>query len=304
MANLEILKGKLYSRGKQFTNFRSIDDDTIDFLDTNSQRFRDNFGISIESNQRLDLYIKALTFLGSTQASFLLKSFDERILFLIKTVDPNIEHYRLFLNSELMPISEIESEEDEEVQKKKNTIRAMQLNMYRKKVRNALGFFDGKLLIYEKKYFDKFLKNHELIGDIRNDFTKELLTVGNNGTGLEEISSEDFQRINSKVMEWISIMGGNATYQASAFQLLFQYRLLGVNRWSEKILFFVLAIDSNLDALRIYEEECYWDKAKKRIIDKLGFFNKDLLTIEREIDKNFLHLDIGAEWKFTKKNSD
>lgn len=49
-----------------------------------------------------------------------------------------------------MPISEIESEEDEEVQKKKNTIRAMQLNMYRKKVRNALGFFDGKLLIYEK----------------------------------------------------------------------------------------------------------------------------------------------------------
>lgn len=188
--------------------------------------------------------------------------------------------------------------------KRKILFEQCSLTCIEKKVRNALGFFDGKLLIYEKKYFDKFLKNHELIGDIRNDFTKELLTVGNNGTGIEEISSEDFQRINLKVMEWISIMGENATYQASAFQLLFQYRLLGVNRWSEKILFFVLAIDSNLDALRIYEEECYWDKAKKRIIDKLGFFNKDLLTIEREIDKNFLHLDIGAEWKFTKKNSD
>ena len=56
---------------------------------------------------------------------------------------------------------------------------------------------------------------------------------------------------------------------------------------SQQLALFVLLVDSDLDMLRIYEEESMMPRVKERIIEEFGYFNTELLALERKYHKRF-----------------
>ena len=53
------------------------------------------------------------------------------------------------------------------------------------------------------------------------------------------------------------------------------------------VLFFILAVDPELDYLNIYDDECMWDKIEERIREEKEYFNKDLIFVEKDYCEAF-----------------
>ena len=54
-----------------------------------------------------------------------------------------------------------------------------------------------------------------------------------------------------------------------------------------QLIFLILASDPNLDALKIYEEESRMPNVEKRIKEEFGYYNPELLTLEKKFHKRF-----------------
>ena len=65
---------------------------------------------------------------------------------------------------------------------------------------------------------------------------------------------------------------------------------------------FILMVDSNLDMLRIYEEESMMPNIRQRITEEFGYFNMDLLALERKFHKRFCPDKKLSVWSKTKKD--
>ena len=62
----------------------------------------------------------------------------------------------------------------------------------------------------------------------------------------------------------------------------------------------ILLTDSNLDMLRIHEEESMMNITKERIIEQFGYFNTELLVLERKFHNRFCPDKELSIWSMTK----
>ena len=73
----------------------------------------------------------------------------------------------------------------------------------------------------------------------------------------------------------------------AAYSVTEQKKLLGISGIAEQLVLFILLVDSDLDMLRIYEEESIMQNVAARIIEQFGYYNQELLTLERKFHRRF-----------------
>ena len=230
---------------------------------------------------RLTRYIQTLVYLTNPLIHMDLKTYDERILYLIMSADPELVSFKEFLKTTLTPKSTIEAETDPKVKQQLIHQREAEVLDLQSRIREKLGFYDSKLVRYEEYYFKKFLSSKVLINKVTQDNISKLLRITPFIKTLTSVTDERFQELQEKAQNWISITNCENDLYTAAYSCLNQSDTIGLNSIIEELVFFILIGDPNLDALRIYEEESRTEDMQNRCIETFNYFNSNLFTLEK-----------------------
>jgi GTPase SAR1 family protein len=79
--------------------------------------------------------------------------------------------------------------------------------------------------------------------------------------------------------------------KVATYSVINQKKLLGISGMAEQLALFILLVDSELDMLRIYEEESMMSEVERRIKEQFGYYNPELLNL----DYRYRMMDAHAE---------
>ena len=175
--NLETLRKQFHSRSVTFQNFNSITNEDITRIRelVNARCPKQESTKTQEINQGLNNYINTLRYLTNPTISLELKTFDEKVLFLILSCDPDLETIKMFLSSDITPTSYIEDEENEKKKQELTNKRRQELNAYTTEVRKKIGFCDTQLIKYESLLHRGLLKEQGLVSGVKKRYLNSLL---------------------------------------------------------------------------------------------------------------------------------
>jgi len=216
-------------------------------------------------------------------------------------IDPNLVTFKEYLKIDLISMKEIDKIEDENIRNYLKTIRKQTISAYENTVREKIGFFDIKLLKYEEMFFNKFFNEKELITEVKNNNQDNLMIKAKALKDFNSISDERYEELVSIANNWLSLVPEKYNFKVASYSVTNQKKLLGITNSTEQLTLFILLIDSNLDMLRIYEEESMMKNIKERIIEEFGYFNIELLVLERKFHDRFCPDKKLSIWSKTKK---
>lgn len=305
MVLVEHNKTKLYQRENCSKNFLEISEEQLLELSKKVYRMQEKTEeqSSLKSSRVINLerYQRALLYLTSPQIHLELKTFDERMAYLIMMADPNLVTFKEFLKLDLISISEISKVEDEKERNRLKEMRKQTIATYETIVREKIGFFDVKLLKYEELFFKRFFSEKELITEVGNNNHAMLMLKAKTLKNFNGISDERFDELTYIAQTWHSLVQEKNNLKVAAYSVANQKQLLGINTSAEQLALFILLMDSELDMLRIYEEESMIPNVRKRIIEQFGYYSEDLLSLERKFHDRFCPDKQISEWSDTKK---
>lgn len=266
-------KNMLYSRGKEFNGFESLTDEDqkriLEFAQMKIQDFKKSSITGIKTNR--DLYIETVEALVKPGIYQRLKNFDEKIFFLINVVDPKLKCYN----------ASIQTADNEDLERS---------------MTKAAGFYDKNLISYEDTYRKKFVKDQEFAQDIKKNYLNRIFIFLRPTYTFDKIKPERYQQIEELAKNWIASVNNPKDANSLAYSIFKQSNLLPVKSLEEIVCLFILCIDPDLNALRIYEEESDTAKLIERSISELGFYNKDLIEKEKTFHKVFMPNKVVSEW--------
>lgn len=272
---LERLQNKIFSQKREFKRFENISSEKFKELLIKAIAFNKKkiiYNYHCASSQELYFYTELLQYLTKPNIFEEFSSFDEKILFLIFCIDPECIIYRSYLKQE----------------NKNWTI----------KVREQIGICDKKLLVFEKEFVNKYF----LVTEVNIDHSRLLLLLSKNIQNFNDIDDISFNKIKEILICWQEIPNNQKDYKTSAYNVLYQSRLLNLNGIKEKIIFFIMSIDPNLRMLQIYNDECMIERIEKACIDEFGFYSQELIRLESLYHSKFCHdLEIDTWTKQKKK---
>lgn len=281
--NLDTLKNQFHSRSVSFQDFKNITNEDVarirELINAKLPKIENTK--TYDRNQGLDNYINTLRYLTNPTISQELKTFDERILFLILSCDPDLNHYYRFLESDITPASYIEDEENEKKKQELRNKRKQEINSYSTEVRTRTGFYDSKLLRYESLLHRKLLKQVGFYSDIKLPSLKVLLSRSEGIENINGISAISLERLQSIKERWLKEAKDPSDLNSLAYNLLKSFKELHIYTVEEQVLTFILIADPELDLLRIFEEESNYKEMEKRAKQELGFYNKGLIKVEQ-----------------------
>lgn len=277
--NINLLENSIFRDDSRFNCFKDIDEETKQKITLLAQKFiNTKFG-----DNKLENYLEVLLFLNSSRGRFstnpnghtlFFRTYDEVVLFYIYCCDPDLITYKnsIFLD---------------------NNSQSYINNATRKE----LGFYNEKLLKYEKILFLETTKN--LVTGVRNKNTAYLTLIISTTHSFEKTTPERFSEIKLLAEKWIKNQIKGTELQTCSYNLVNQSDLLKLNSVEEKVIFFISALDPELEALSIYEEESRISSLKKRINEVLGFYYDNLFKLEQLYSKKFIPEKDSYSW--TKK---
>lgn len=290
-SEIEIVRKRLYANDVHFKGFQHIDEETLkkikDLVKKEKKQFISNSSFPSLISNRMTEYIAVMRYLGSTLTNQNLPTYDEKIVFLIEALDPNLEMYKYYLSLPIILKSQIVAEENEI--KKLTLMHSFdnQVGMFESKIRLKMGFFDQKLLNYEAKYFKKIKCHDELITDVKQAYFIKLNTLFNGIKDFNGITKKENDNLIIKAIEYEEKYG-HPDANTLAYQLIYQADLLQLNNMKERVIFFILLIDKDLKLLDIYNNSSTWDDIKAKSLEEFGFYNKDLITLEKRYQEMFV----------------
>ncbi len=288
--SIQTEQNRLYGREKDFKGF-SLSREQLVNIKNNISHFNNRYG----TNNKLNLYIKVLQFLNSPQANLVLKSFDEKLVFLIQTIDPNLEMYMEYANTEIIKKSEI-TKAKESKQQSLIKARNAQLQAFERKIREKFGFYDNKLISYEGKYLRTLKSSNKIVNNVKQDYTSSLLSKTSFVHDFSNVSVEEFKKINEKAQFYLTKAEDPKNINTLAFNLLTRNTFLYYRSIEELFALFIAIIDPNLDILRIYEEESLVKEVQRRISEEIGFYTEDLIRLEKEYHRHFCPEKKISDW--------
>ena len=236
----------------------------------------------------LDRYEKTLQYLTNPFIHLEFKTFDERIAYLIMATDPYLVIFKEYLKTNIPSMNEINNTEDSHERANLIMKRNMAISEYERNVRDKVGFYDPKLVKYEELYFKRYFGNKELITDSKMNSNDALSFMARCLPRFKSISDERYEELKEIAQYWLSCASDyKDIYNAAAYSILNQKKLLGLKNVEEQLALFVLIVDSELDMLRIFEEESKMSEVEQRIKEQFGSYNKDLLSLERKFHCRF-----------------
>lgn len=276
-----------YSKNSYFHDLSEITTEKIKEIQENATFFtqevkkRNKFN-QLNNTQSI-LYQEAIFYVTKDR----LKTFDEKIIFLILLLDPELTMLKIYQSINIPSKKAIEkkliSEEKYKlIEERKNKILELE-----EKIRKQLGFCDINLINYENIYYKKFIKDSKLLKNIEVNLVDELLNFSIFIESFNQITEEDFKRLNNQAQLWISTSIEPQNFKTAAYNILKQRNLLNIKNKEEMLLLFILIIDPELTMLTIYEEESKDEEIAKRAEEELGFYNKNLIYLEKLYKKKF-----------------
>ena len=240
-----------------------------------------------ERLSKLERYQKTLLYLTSPQIHLEYKSFDEKLAFLIMVVDPELVTYKEFLKINLMSSSELFKVEDRKERERLMDLRNQTVSGYESTVREKIGFYDPRLLKYEELFFKKFYNDKELVTDVRMNNQDTLMLRARFIKSFDSISDERYEELVELSQLLLSLVPDKYNTSLATYSVIDQKKLLGLKNSYEQLALFVLLVDSDLDMLRIYEEESRMQNVEDRIKEQFGYYNTVLLSLERKFHNRF-----------------
>ena len=296
---------KFYQRESDSKNFLELSEEQLSILAKNVYRRLESISTLSEKadkKSKLELYQNTLQYLTTPPVYLTLRTFDERIAYLIMMTDPNLVTFKEFLKADLISLSDIDKTES---QKEKNVLRKTRqqaISAYKSIVREKIGFFDVKLLKYEELFFKRFFNEKELVTEVGSNNQDSLMTKAKFLKDFNSISDDRYEELVSVAQTWLSLIPDKYNSKVATYSVTKQKKLLGLTNLTEQLTLFILLVDSNLDMLKIYEEECTFENIEERIVNNFGYFNKDLIALERKFHDRFCPDKELSVWSKIKKS--
>lgn len=297
---------KFYQRDYDCNKFSKLSEEKVLEIAKKIYKRQEIFGKMYlnkpEAIYKIDQYYGAMEYLTGPAIHLELRTFDEKMAYLIMTTDPNLFMFKEFLKLDLLDSSEIAKVTDKQEQERLMEIKRKTIATYESVVREKLGFFDIKLLKYEEMFFKRFFGKRELITEVNSNVQNSFL---NNIKSLKDFNTITETRYNELVQvaqTWLSIAPNRFNFKVAAYSITNQTNLLGLKNFEEQVALFILLVDNNLDMLRIYEEESNVKDIERRIIEEFGFYNPELLILEKKFHKKFCPNKETSIWTKIKKN--
>ena len=286
---VEYYTSKFYEKGKESKRFMDLTEDDLKELkkkvEEKRQMMSDNVTFRSVHMPKFDVYQSALEYLTNPTIHLKYRTFDERVAFLIMMVDPELVLFREYLKLNVISKEEITKVEDKKERAALLQKRNQAILNFQSTVREKLGFYDAKLIKYEEMYFNKFLGEKELITEVGNNNQEAIIFRAKVLSNFDSISDERFEQLKDIAQGCLSIAPYDT--KVATYSVINQKKLLGLSGMAEQLALFILLVDSELDMLRIYEEESMMSEVEKRIIEQFGYYNPELLKLEKKFHKRF-----------------
>lgn len=292
---LIFLKKRLYQHHFQFNNFNNITNEDLKKIEKDITIFKESFNKRTSLNNKFNFYIQVINALVNQNNTF--KTYDEKILFLIKILDPNLEALTIFYKYNFPSLEEIKQIEKTSPQEALNLIRKRKSDQQTcyNEIKNKLGFFDQELIKYENIYQKKYNSKLSSLQIVKKDFSKEFFKFTTNIKTFT-ISPDRLNELEETAKNFISLFSNESLYTTTIFHALFNSEILNLKTIEEQIIFLILTCDSNLTLLTIYEDESNWRNVKERSLNEVGFFNKELIRIEKIYHKTLKPEQKVSQW--------
>lgn len=286
--DLPSLQRQFYSREVTFNYFRGLTDKDIKELsakaELRNERLKER--ISFPNYIKLENYISVLRFLNNSRVSSEIDTFDKKILFFVLSVDPEFRAYKLYLQSKIVPIQEIElSEGIHKLYAVETSKRAFQ--DYQSKVHEELGFYDDELLKYESLLKQTIMKDNHFLNGVNIPSKKSITRKADTIENLNFINPERLERIKKLVERWYTEATDPSDLNSLAYNILNNKEIIPHLSDQEQVLLFTLVGDPDLKLLSIYEEESTQEKIRERALNEVGFYSKGMINFEKLYHKQF-----------------
>ena len=286
---VEYYTSKFYEKGKESKRFMDLTEDDLKELKKKVEEKRkmmsDNVTFRSVHMPKFDVYQSALEYLTNPTIHLKYRTFDERVAFLIMMVDPELVLFREYLKLNAISKEEIAKVEDKKERAALLQKRNQAILNFQSTVREKLGFYDAKLIKYEEMYFNKFLGEKELITEVGNNNQEAIIFRAKVLSNFDSVSDERFEQLKDIAQGCLSIAPYDT--KVATYSVINQKKLLGLSGMAEQLALFILLVDSELDMLRIYEEESMMSEVERRIIEQFGYYNPELLKLEKKFHKRF-----------------
>ena len=302
---VEHYRTKFYQKERESKKFQTMDEEQLASVAKKLYRKEEISSNDVNPFQspritKLDKYIKVLQYLSNPSIHMEIKTFDERLAYLIMAVDPYLITFKEFLKINLMTIEEISRIEDLKERNRLFDERNQTICEYESTVRDQIGFFDAKLLKYEELFFKRFYNNKELITQVGQHNEDKFLLLSCLIQSFDSISNERYQELVEKAEVWLSMVPEKYRSKIATYSITNQKDLIGLDTLAEQYAFYILIVDGNLDMLRIYEEESMIPKTEERIQEEFGFYNPSMITLEKLFHSRFCPEKKISIWSNTK----
>ena len=302
---VEHYRTKFYQKERESKKFQTMDEEQLATVAKKLYRKEEISSNDVNPFQspritKLDKYIKVLQYLSNPSIHMEIKTFDERLAYLIMAVDPYLVTFKEFLKINLMTIEEITRIEDLKERNRLFDERNQIICEYESTVRDQIGFFDAKLLKYEELFFKRFYNEKELITQVGQHNEDKFLLLSCLIQSFDGISNERYQELVEKAEVWLSMVPEKYRSKIATYSITNQKDLIGLDTLAEQYAFYILIVDGNLDMLRIYEEESMIPKTEERIQEGFGFYNPSMITLEKLFHSRFCPEKNISIWSETK----
>ena len=302
---VEHYRTKFYQKERESKKFQTMDEEQLATVAKKLYRKEEISSNDVNPFQspritKLDKYIKVLQYLSNPSIHMEIKTFDERLAYLIMAVDPYLVTFKEFLKINLMTIEEITRIEDLKERNRLFDERNQIICEYESTVRDQIGFFDAKLLKYEELFFKRFYNEKELITQVGQHNEDKFLLLSCLIQSFDGISNERYQELVEKAEVWLSMVPEKYRSKIATYSITNQKDLIGLDTLAEQYAFYILIVDGNLDMLRIYEEESMIPKTEERIQEGFGFYNPSMITLEKLFHSRFCPEKKISIWSDTK----
>ena len=286
---VEYYTTKFYEKGKETRRFMDLTEDDLKELkkkvEEKRQMMAENVTFRSKQMPKFDVYQSTLEYLTNPTIHLKYRTFDERVAFLIMMVDPELVSYREYLKLDIMSKEDILKVEDKKERAALLQKRNQAILNFQSAVREKLGFYDPKLIKYEEMYFNKFLSEKELVTEVGNNNQEAVIFRAKVLRDFNGVSDERFEQLKDIAQGCLAIAPYDT--KVATYSVINQKKLLGLSGMAEQLALFILLVDSELDMLRIYEEESMMSEVERRITEQFGYYNPELLNLEKKFHKRF-----------------
>lgn len=275
--NLAVMRKKFYQYINFFKKFDGITPEMIENIKQDAKDFKEkHLDEYLDKGDILSAYKKAMSILVNNHNL----SFDEKVLYIIFIFDPNLITFKDFIASDIITKDEIKRETNELEKEAMILERESQTDTYAMNVRKQIGFFENYLLVVERTYFKKYLRNNELVENVGKDCSDTLFELAVLMNSFKNIDALEYQELKEKAEEYLRLFP-TPDFNTVIYHILNQNSILNLKSIKEQFIFLIMVMDPELKALEIYEEECIWSSIKDRCEEEINFYHKDVFKLEK-----------------------